>query len=63
MPCAHSSGKQRVARSMPRSNRRLNMSMNIDDTKVQAEFKDGILNVRLPKSEQAKPKSVEVKIN
>ena len=39
------------------------MSMNIDDTKVQAEFKDGILNVRLPKSEQAKPKSVEVKIN
>ena len=37
--------------------------MAIDDTKVNAEFKDGILNVRLPKSEKAKPKSVEVKIN
>jgi HSP20 family protein len=29
---------------------------------VSAEFKDGILKVRLPKSEKAKPKAVEVKV-
>jgi HSP20 family protein len=30
--------------------------------KISAEFKDGILKVRLPKSEEAKPKSIEVKV-
>ena len=33
-----------------------------DGEKVAAEFKDGVLKVHLPKSEQAKPKSIEVKI-
>jgi HSP20 family protein len=36
---------------------------NVDDGKVQAEFKDGMLNVRLPKSDKAKPKSVQVKVS
>lgn len=35
---------------------------NVDETKVKAEFKDGILNVHLPKTEKAKPKAVEVKV-
>jgi HSP20 family protein len=30
--------------------------------RISAEFKDGILNVRLPKDERAKPKSIDVKI-
>src|SRR4029077_11323178 len=30
--------------------------------KVSAEFEDGVLRVRLPKDESAKPKSIEVKI-
>jgi HSP20 family protein len=35
---------------------------NVDDTKVRAEFKDGILNVHLPKTEKAKPKAIDVKV-
>jgi HSP20 family protein len=35
---------------------------NVDDAKVQAEFKDGVLNVRLRKTEKAKPKSIEVEV-
>jgi HSP20 family protein len=34
-----------------------------DGAKIGAEFKDGVLIVRLPKSEKAKPKSVEVKVS
>ena len=32
-----------------------------DDTKVRAEFKDGVLTLHVPKSEKAKPKAIEVK--
>lgn len=35
---------------------------NVDEVKVKAEFKDGILNVHLPKTEMAKPKAIEVKV-
>ena len=35
---------------------------NVDDTKVGAEFKDGVLNVHLPKTEKAKPKAIDVKV-
>ena len=34
----------------------------VDAEKVTAEFKNGLLNVRLPKSEKARPKSIEVKV-
>lgn len=34
-----------------------------DGSKVAAEYKDGILNVHLPKSAQVKPKSIEVKVS
>jgi HSP20 family protein len=30
--------------------------------KVSAEFKDGVLKVHLPKSEEAKPKSIDVRV-
>jgi HSP20 family protein len=35
---------------------------NVDEKKVRAEFKDGVLIVHLPKSEMAKPKAIEVKV-
>ena len=31
--------------------------------KIDAEFKNGTLTVHIPKSENAKPKQIEVKIN
>jgi len=34
----------------------------IEVDKVKAEFKDGVLNLHLPKSEKAKPKAIEVKM-
>lgn len=34
-----------------------------DGSKVNAEFKDGVLKVHLPKSEKSKPKAVEVKVS
>ena len=34
----------------------------VDAEKVTAEFKNGLLNVRLPKSEKARPKSIEVEV-
>jgi HSP20 family protein len=34
----------------------------VDDSKVSAEFKDGLLYLHVPKSEKAKPKAIEVKV-
>ncbi len=34
----------------------------VEQDKVQAEFKDGLLTVRLPKSPRTQPRSVDVKI-
>ena len=34
----------------------------IDDKKIAAEFKDGVLNVRLPKTEEVKPKRQAIPI-
>lgn len=52
----------RVERSYGSFLRTFALPDNVDDTKVRAEFKDGVLNVRLPKTEKAKPKAVEVKV-
>jgi HSP20 family protein len=34
-----------------------------DGEKVTAEFKDGVLSVHLPKSEKAKPKTIDIKVS
>lgn len=36
---------------------------NVDEAKLKADYKDGMLNIYLPKSEKAKPKSTEIKIS
>jgi HSP20 family protein len=42
--------------------RTFNVPENVDEKKVRAEFKDGVLIVHLPKAEMAKPKAFEVKV-
>jgi len=42
--------------------RRFTLPEDVDGNKVAAEYKDGILNVHLPKSEKAEPKSIEVTV-
>lgn len=34
----------------------------IKSDKIEAEFKDGVLNIKVPKSEEAKKKEIEIKI-
>ena len=52
----------RVERSYGSFVRSFSVPDDADDSKVNAEFKDGLLKVRLMKSEKAKPKSIEVKV-
>ena len=35
----------------------------VDAKKIEARFKDGVLHVTLPKTEDAKPKQIEVKVS
>ena len=50
----------RVERSYGKFVRRLAIQTIVDEKKVAADFKDGVLNVHLPKSEQAKPRTIDV---
>ena len=52
----------RIERSYGSFVRTFSLPDVIDDEKVKAEFKDGVLNLHLPKSEKAKPKAIEVKV-
>jgi HSP20 family protein len=53
----------KMEREYGRFIRRFVLPTEVDAAKVQAEFKDGVLNVRLPKSEKATPKTIEVKVS
>jgi HSP20 family protein len=53
----------RVERSYGRFERRVSLPAEVDPSKVAAEFKDGVLQVHLPKSPTARPQSIEVKVS
>ncbi|MGZ8365413.1 MAG: Hsp20/alpha crystallin family protein [Nitrospira sp.] len=52
----------RIERSYGSFVRTFSLPDVIEEEKVKAEFKDGVLNLHLPKSEKAKPKAIEVKV-
>lgn len=53
----------RIERSYGSFMRSFTVPDNVDESKAKAEFKEGMLTLTLPKSEKAKPKSLEVKIS
>jgi HSP20 family protein len=52
----------RIERSYGKFVRSFTMPEDADEKKVEAAFKDGVLNVHLAKSDVLKPKAVEVKV-
>jgi HSP20 family protein len=52
----------RLERSYGKFIRRLALPTDVDDQKIAADFKDGVLNVHIPKSASAKPRSISVKV-
>ncbi|MEZ5320224.1 MAG: Hsp20/alpha crystallin family protein [Vicinamibacterales bacterium] len=52
----------RVERSYGKFVRHLTLPTDVEQPKIAAEFKDGVLNVHLPKSATAKPRTIDVKV-
>jgi HSP20 family protein len=52
----------RIERSYGSFLRTFTVPLDTDETKVAADFKDGILRVHLPKTEKPRPKAIEVKV-
>lgn len=52
----------RVERSYGSFVRSFTLPESVDETSVKAEYKDGVLNLHLPKSERVKPKAIDVKV-
>jgi len=51
----------RIERQHGQFRRIIPLDLPVDADKVEAEYKDGVLHVTVPKSETAKPKRIEVK--
>jgi HSP20 family protein len=51
-----------VERSYGKFVRQFALPTEVEAANVQAEFKDGMLNVHLPKTAAAKPKTIDVKV-
>jgi HSP20 family protein len=52
----------KIEREYGRFVRRFALPTEVDAAKLSAEFKDGVLNVHLPKSSNGKPKAISVKV-
>jgi HSP20 family protein len=52
----------RVERSYGKFVRSFALPSEVDEKKVLADFRDGVLNLHLPKTQIAKPKTIEIKV-
>ncbi len=52
----------RTERSYGSFSRTFSLPGNVKADKVEAEFNNGVLTVKVPKSEEAKPKQIDVKV-
>jgi len=48
--------------NVPRFRRSFTLSKDLDTSKVTAETKHGVLTLRIPKAEHARPRRIEVKV-
>jgi HSP20 family protein len=53
---------RRVERAYGKFSRRFALPRTVDASKVAAEYRDGVLTVRLPMREEAKPRTVPVAV-
>lgn len=53
----------RVERNYGTFVRSFSLPQNVDSGKIKATFKDGILDLTLPKREESKPKKIAVQVN
>ncbi|MGZ8845409.1 MAG: Hsp20/alpha crystallin family protein [Pyrinomonadaceae bacterium] len=53
----------RVERHYGEFMRSFSVPLYVDAAKINAEFKDGVLTITLPKNEEARPKQINVKVN
>jgi HSP20 family molecular chaperone IbpA len=49
--------------SFPRFRRVFTLSKEFDTSKVSAEFKQGVLDLRIPKAEHAQPRRISIKVS
>jgi HSP20 family protein len=47
---------------VPRYRRVFTLSKELDSAKAAAEFKHGVLKLRIPKAEHAQPRKIEIKV-
>lgn len=52
----------RVEVDVPHYRRVFILSKELDSTKVSAEFKHGVLKLRIPKAEHAQPRKINIKV-
>ncbi len=52
----------RIERSYGKFSRTITLPSEVDADKIKAAYKDGVLNIILPKPESMKPKQIEVEI-
>jgi HSP20 family protein len=52
----------RMERGIGSFQRSFTLPTSVKSDKIEAEFRDGILTISLPKPEEAKPKQIEVKV-
>jgi HSP20 family protein len=50
----------RIERSYGGFTRSFSIPTTVDEDKIRADYKDGVLTVSLPKKEQAKPKQIQI---
>jgi HSP20 family protein len=50
----------RIERSYGGFSRSFSIPTTVDEDKIRADYKDGVLTIALPKKEQAKPKQIQI---